>query len=110
VTWGQASKSFTRDELEKGVNLAAEFDDTPFAAAFQKVDALVGDKQNYETRLIKQYHVGLRPLATDLKDDPDSAAAVKLLLAKLHDKQAKMSEAARKAVVPVKHTIRVEAE
>ena len=62
VTWGKESKTFSRDELEKGVNLAAEFRETPFATAFQKVDNAVGAKQNFETQMIKGAHVIFRDL------------------------------------------------
>ncbi len=110
VTWGKQSKTFTKEQLEKGVNLAAEFDETPFAAAFQKVDGLVGRKQNYETTLIKQYHVGMRLLRGAVADDPEAAEMLKKLAEKLHARQAKMSEETRQAVVPVKHTIRIEVE
>src|SRR5207253_754656 len=60
VMWGNEKKSFTKAQLEKGVNLAAEFPDNPFASAFQKVDGMVAAKQNYETVLIKNYHAALR--------------------------------------------------
>src|SRR5205823_570377 len=59
VTWGKMTKTFTKEQLEKGVNLAAEFDETPFATAFQEVEKLVSAKQNFETPLIKSYHVAL---------------------------------------------------
>lgn len=108
VTWGKESRTFTREQLEKGVNLAAEFDETPFASAFQKVDGLVGQKQNYETAMIKNYHVALRGLRNEFKDDADSAAALENVLKKLHAKQMKLSEEVRKAVTPVRHTLKIE--
>ena len=54
VTWGSESRTFTADQLERGINLAAEFPGNPFCAAFAKVDAAVAAKQAYETRQIKQ--------------------------------------------------------
>ncbi len=54
VAWGDASRSFTRDELARGINLAAEFPCNPFCEAFAKVDAAVAAKQTYETKQIKQ--------------------------------------------------------
>src|SRR5262245_47778899 len=110
VTWGKESKTFTKEELQKGVNLATEFDETPFAEAFQKVDQLVGQKQGFETTMIKQYHVGLRMLQGAVKDDQEAAETLKKLAEKLHASQAKMSEETRKAVVPVKHTLKIEVE
>jgi lysophospholipase L1-like esterase len=110
VTWGKESKTFSKEQLEKGVNLAAEFDETPFADAFQKVDDLVGKKQVYETTLIKQYHQGLRMLQGAGRDDPESAEMLNKVAEKLHAKQAQMSEETRKAVVPIKHTLKIEIE
>ena len=110
VTWGKESKSFTRDQLQKGVNLPAEFKETPFAGAFRNVENAVGAKQNYETPLIKSYHVALRGLQNEAKEDAEIAAAVKLLTERLHAKQQKMVDTVRAAVVPVKHVLKIEAE
>lgn len=110
ITWGKASKSFTKEQLTNGVNLAAEFDESPFAAAFQKVDGLVAQKQGFETMLIKQYHVGLRNLRSATADDPEAEEALKKIADKLHARQAKLSEETRKAVVPVRHKIKIELE
>ena len=30
VTWGEQTKEFTKEQLAAGINLAAEFDKTPF--------------------------------------------------------------------------------
>ena len=53
VTWGAITKTFTKAELENGINLAAEFLDNPFSAPFQELDRAVGAKQNFETQMIK---------------------------------------------------------
>ena len=107
VMWGKEKKTFTKAQLEKGVNLAAEFPDNPFAAAFQNVDKMVAAKQTYETNLIKNYHAALRGMMNEIGNDDAVSAAVQTIVPKLHAKQAKLSADARAAVVPVKHTIRV---
>ena len=53
VTWGEASKEFTAEQLAKGINLAAEFPQNPTSPAFAKIWQAVGDKQAYETKQIK---------------------------------------------------------
>jgi len=53
VTWGNGSRTYTSDQLEHGVNLADDFADNPFSAAFKAVDAAVAAKQSYETKEIK---------------------------------------------------------
>jgi lysophospholipase L1-like esterase len=105
VTWGAASKTFTREDLTKGVNLAAEFIDNPFCAAFRKVDDAVAKKQAYETFLIKESGRALAGVERNLGDDADVAAAVKTIKGKLGGKHEAFAAAVRAAFVPVKHTI-----
>ena len=107
VTWGAASKSFPRAELEKGVNLAAEFAESPFAEPFRKLEGLVGAKQGFETVMIKSIVTQLPKLAGD---DKEFGAAVEAFRAALFARQEKLGAAARAAVVPVKHAIVVAPE
>lgn len=53
VSWGNQSRVFTAEQLTKGVNLAAEFEDNPFSTHFAMIDAAVDGKQAFETREIK---------------------------------------------------------
>lgn len=57
VRWGDQSRSYSADELRKGINLAADFALNPFSEAFRKVDDAVAKKQAFETEQIKgQFH------------------------------------------------------
>ena len=109
VTWGTESKEFTRDQLTKGINLAAEFTKTPFDAAFTKLIGAVGAKQGYETPMIKGMITNFRNFAADAKADPEFAGALEVLKKKMLAKQEMLDADARKLVVPVKHTIKIEA-
>ena len=106
VTWGTASKEFDAAELTKGINLAAEFmADNPFREPFARVERAVRAQQEFETPLTKQW----------LHDQPRYQNASPEL-AKAWDKVAQggievdrlLREDAAKAVVPVKHTIKIE--
>jgi lysophospholipase L1-like esterase len=110
VTWGAASKTFTREELAKGVNLAAEFIDNPFCEAFRKVDGEIAKKQSYETFLIKESGRALAGVERSLGDDAEVAAAVKTIKSKLSGRHDVLAAAVRAAMVPVKHTIVVAEE
>jgi len=110
VAWGNAEKTFTRQDLAKGINLAAEFLDNPFADAFRKVDGAVAQKQDYETFLIKECNRTLGGIANRLKDDDEIKAAVKTIQARLLARHDALAKTVREAVVPVKHTITVTAE
>ena len=45
VKWGSATKQFSREQLENGINLADEFLDNPFSEPFARVKQLVHEKQ-----------------------------------------------------------------
>lgn len=109
VTWGTESKQFTREQLTKGINLAAEFTKTPFDAAFFNFMNAVRKKQEFETPMIKGMITNFRNFAGEAQADTEFAAALDVLKKKMLAKQEKLDAEARKLLVPVKHTIRIEA-
>ena len=96
VTWGSESKTFTGYQLERGINLAAEFPCNPFCEAFAKVDAAVAVKQAYETKQIKQAF-----RSPEVKTDMDG------VVAKTESQREPLAAAIRAAFVPVTHTITI---
>lgn len=109
VTWGAASKTFTKEQLAKGVNLAAEFLDNPFSQNFASLDARVAQKQAFETIMVKQYLRTLADLSNLAKDD-DTNKACLLLQKRLVEKSNEQQTWAQAAVTPVKHTITIAPE
>ncbi|HUU89699.1 MAG TPA: SGNH/GDSL hydrolase family protein [Phycisphaerae bacterium] len=104
VAWGPGapgSKSFTAEQLAQGINLAAEFLDNPFCAAFQKVDGEIAAKQKYETWLIQSNRMVLAgtPKAKSPRWPATALAEYDALV-----------KAVRAAFVPVKHTLTVTPE
>jgi lysophospholipase L1-like esterase len=110
LTWGAVSKDFTREQLEAGVNLAAEFPATPFDSAFAEVMDAVGRKQAFETAMIKQMVTNFRQFANDSKADSKLAGAFDNLRDQLAARQQALDAEVRKAIVPVKHTLTVAAQ
>lgn len=110
VSWGAASKVFTKAELEKGVNLAAEFAESPFSEPFKKLEALVSAKQAYETTMIKSMITNFPKLLASAADDKDFQAAAEGFRKALFDRQEKLGDGVRAAVAPVKHAIVVAPE
>jgi len=109
VTWGAESKVFTRDELGKGVNLAAVFVKHPLAEAFARIDAKVADQQSFQTVMIKNEITNHRSLRGAAKEDPALADALAAVRERLWATEAKKDAAVKAAVTPVKHAITVEA-
>lgn len=109
VTWGTETKEFTREQLASGINLAAEFSRTPFDKVYSYLWNAVATKQAHETVMVKNLITHFRAFASDVKQDPEFAKALEVLKKKMTDKQQALDAEARKLLVPVKHTIKVEA-
>jgi len=99
VTWGSESRSYTAEQLAKGVNLAEDYVMNPFSEAFAKVDAAVAAKQEYETRQVKILFHG-----PEAKLDTH---AVEELTERV---RSPLAAAVRKSFVPVTHTLGITAE
>lgn len=107
VTWGDQTKEFPSEKLAAGINLAAEFDKTPFDAKFAELASAVAQKQNFETTMIKQIITGFRNYPAEVKADPAVQAALATLSDRLHARQKELDAAVRKTITPVKHTLTV---
>jgi len=99
VTWGPESRSYSSEQLSRGVNLAADFAVNPFSDAFKKVDGAVIAKQSFETRQVKEIFHGAEGKA-------DMEAAVR----RTESERAPLAQAIQAAFVPVTHTIRIAPE
>ncbi len=98
VNWGGQSKTFSREDLTKGINLAAEFQQNPFSGAFEKVSKAVYAKQEYETRQIKQLFHG-----------PEGAADMAMTAALTEKVRAPLAEAVAQSMAPVEYVVKVKA-
>jgi lysophospholipase L1-like esterase len=107
VTWGGQTKEFSRAQLGTGVNLAAEFWPTPFAAQFRRVLDAVTAKQYFETILVKRFITALRGCPNGAAGASPPASASSVVAQRMMAQQAELEAAAHRAVVPVKHTLRV---
>lgn len=109
VAWGDESKEFTREQLESGINLAAEFSRTPFDAQFRKFVQAVGAKQSFETTMIKSMVTSFRLFNREAKDDAELAGAFAKAGERLAARQQQLDAEMRKTLEPVKHTVTVTA-
>lgn len=109
VTWGPTSKVFTKAELEQGVNLAAAFIPNPFNEAFAKVELAVGAKQALETTMVKDWITRIPNTVRMLDNDKDVERAMREIVPKFVAKREALQQAVTAAVVPVRHTLTIEA-
>jgi len=105
VAWGATSRTFSKAELEAGVNLAEAFPDNPFSGPFAQLDRVVAGKQNRETQTIKGQITNFRALVADNPGDEEVTQAIALLRGKLLARNAQEAALARAAVKPVTHTL-----
>jgi lysophospholipase L1-like esterase len=102
VSWGDQSATFTADQLAAGINLAAEFPENPFSAAFAKVDSAVADKQAFETKEIKEiFHGNGNPSGAALVAQTDR------VVAKAEEQHDALEAAVHAAFARVTYAIRI---
>jgi lysophospholipase L1-like esterase len=110
VTWGAARKHFTRVQLEAGINLAAEYRDSPFADAFKSVDEAVARKQAFETSMVKEGLTWFRKFRELTDRDAEAEAALTKLRARVLEKHARLQAEVRALIVPVRHRLSLRAD
>jgi len=106
VTWGTESREFSAKQLEAGINLAAEFLKNPFSEPFARAEAAIRQQQEFETPAIKGLVTALPRWQTML---PGDAEVIRQLRDDVTKLSADFRKASRAAVVPVKHTLKIEA-
>ncbi len=107
VSWDKQTKEFTKEQLEKGINLAKEFPVNPFTEPFRKVSNTINAKQQFETEIYRTF-VSLQYRANQLKISKDGKEAFKTVIAEIKKKHQDYEQAVFDSVVPVTHTIRVQ--
>ncbi|MEI8248566.1 MAG: SGNH/GDSL hydrolase family protein [Lentisphaerota bacterium] len=110
VKWGDKTKQFSRTDLEKGINLAAEFTQNPFSTQFDKIFKGIKEKQEMETWMIKGLITSFRSIKTFLPDaeqDAEIQASILFWRRKLHEREAGLYLNCKKLVIPIVHRITV---
>ena len=107
VTFGESTRKFSRQELAKGINLAAEFLNNPFTEPFNRVMNEVARKQAAETSMIKGFITNFRQLPAQLKEDPEALAALATLRRKMIESNDAAHATAKAAVEPIRYKITV---
>lgn len=104
ITWGDQKKEFAASDLEKGINLAAEFPVNPFTIPFQKVQDALKTQHQLEWRLIR----GPLHSVSDWNElFPDVEATLQPLAQKIVAKILTQTLISRRSVVPVRHVIQI---
>jgi hypothetical protein len=100
-----ASKEFSAEDLARGINLAAEFQNNPFSKPFQRVLKAVARQQAYETPMMKTV---LTKIPSMLAVVPEEQASFDHIIGAMAAKDQSLATAATAAVAPVRHIIKVE--
>ncbi|MBL9142317.1 MAG: SGNH/GDSL hydrolase family protein [Verrucomicrobiaceae bacterium] len=104
ITWGKETREFTNEQLERGINLAAEFAETPFDTPFLNLMDAVAQKQAFETHAFWNMAYTFRGKNLD-PSKAETKAAYKELKQKVNEGRRPLLEAARALFKPVKHTL-----
>lgn len=107
VTWGDQAREFTREQLEAGVNLAAEFETTPFDKPFFALMECVAEKQALEALIIQGLLSNLRNYQKTLEKDPELASSVNTLRTQLAAARTRLHAQTLDKRIPVKHSITI---
>lgn len=107
VKWGDAEKSFSREQLSAGVNLAGEFSESPFDGPFKKLLDAIAVKQNFETYMIKMIITDFRSLPKEVADNSDLKQAIASFRNSLLATQQQLDAVVQKSLVPVKYKLQV---
>jgi len=99
VIWGDREKSYTAEQLNTGVNLAADFALNPFVKPFKAVSETIKKKHEYETKQIKSLFHG--------EEGGADMEATVTLSEKAHKL---LADDILKTFKPVKHTIKIVAK
>ncbi len=99
VSWGSGYRTYSREQLARGVNLAEDFASNPFSEAFNRVDTAVAAKQAYETRQVK-----------DLMHGDEGRADMEATVALTEKARQFYVEALARARTPVTHSIKIIAQ
>ncbi|MHC4737934.1 MAG: SGNH/GDSL hydrolase family protein [Planctomycetota bacterium] len=108
VKWGDNSKEFSREELAKGINLAAEFLKHPLCGAFERVREKVGEKQQFERFMIKQVITHMPSILEQFEDDKEIAGIIDKMRDKMLSREIELQKEVRSLVVCIKHVIEIE--
>ena len=95
VTWGDTTLTFSREDLEAGVNLAEKFQHTPFDSKFADVMALITKKELKECSMIK-----------GVNGSADYSGGHYWTEQDVTDRNA-MDLEVKNAIVPVQHTLTI---
>lgn len=105
VAFGSETKTFTKEHLAAGINLAAEFLDNPFVGPFTEVTNAVAWKQQFETSIIKGFITNFRQFGPYFEGDEEAQAALATLRRKMTETNDKAHAEAKAAVKPVRYTL-----
>lgn len=105
VTWGKSSKEFTAEALKKGINLPAEFPDSPFNDTFSRISSAIRDKEAFDIKFVKVMQHSILDWKEIL---PEFSEHYGNMTGRLVEREKAEAEKMRALIVPFKHTLLIE--
>jgi lysophospholipase L1-like esterase len=105
ITWGNTTKEYASADLQKGINLAAEFEHNPFSQQFSTVGGAVDAQENQEQFYVESF---LNKLKRFKDIAPTAAAALDQTAAAGMAQHKLLLQKAAALVIPIQHTIKIE--
>jgi lysophospholipase L1-like esterase len=106
ITWGTTTRQYTAADLEKGINLAADFITNPFSDQFAKVDQAVRAQEDQEDMLSKTFMHNTPEWEKNFA--PGANAAFDQVIAAGMAQHDALYQQAVSLVVPIQHMIKIE--
>ncbi len=107
VMWGDQKKVFSTADLEKGINLAAEFISNPFSSPFNQLLGEIRNKQTFENWMIRNFFANFQTYMPEVDKDPQLKESLDYLRTKSSRYQADLDVKAKQNLKPVKYWITV---
>jgi len=105
VIWGDQKKVFSKAELEKGINLAAEFINNPFSAPFNQLLVQLADKQMFENWMVRNFFANFQTYMPEVDKDAKLKESLDYLRTKSSEHQMNLDAKIKESLKPVKYQI-----
>jgi len=107
VICGNEKKVFNKDDLERGINLAAEFINNPFSLPFNQLLTELYNKQLFENWMIRNFYANFGSYMPEVNKDSKLKDALQYVRKEANRHQIELDIKVKENLRPVKYQITV---